>query len=352
MVNASTKQTDLDKITPGCAWLTVNRSCNFRCKGCYAQGTGYNPNHIMNLELAEELLSLIVKLKIKSITIIGGEPTLWPHLADFNNLCKEFGEKTTIVTNAMQFGIDSFWEKYLESPNTKAGISIKAFDKNSLKEIAEVNSFEISEKGLKRAIAHFKSGVSTVYNTINATNITDIAKFAMDCGARHVSISPCTPAFCDGLPNNTYVVEPRMMANHILDIYPKLVEVTGGRVSFSVKFPICLWPKDFVENLVKEGQISTVCQLQHRTGLIFDVDGNLALCNSLFDYPIGKYGENFNDDESLLELMNSKTVIGFYDKLTSYPSTKCIDCEKYDVCAGGCPLFWSLYQPNKLIHGW
>ena len=345
-------QLNHQQAEPKGAWITVNRACNFRCQWCYAQGTNYDASQSMTFELAEHLLTLILSLGIRSVTIIGGEPTLWAPLLDFNKLCDSKKVRTTLVTNAMRFGDDAFWEKYRVAQNSKVGISVKAFDNESLRRVADVRSFEISKKGIERGVATFKCGVSTVYNTTCADSLIDIAKFAMDCGAQHLSISPCTPSFCGDKVDGTYVVHPRTVAQNVLEMYPKLNEVTNGQVLFSMKLPLCLWPKEFIENLAKKNQISTVCQLQHRTGLIFDVDGKLAICNSLFDYAIGKFGEEFIDKESLLSLMNKPATVGLYDKLTSYPSTKCISCEKYDLCAGGCPLFWSLYHPQEIIPGW
>lgn len=349
---ASSGHVNLQQIEPKGAWITVNRACNFRCQWCYAQGTDYDASKSMTFKLAEQLLELIISLGIRSVTIIGGEPTLWEPLLDFNKLCNSKKVRTTLVTNAMRFGNDVFWEKYQTAQNSKVGISIKAFDRESLKSVAGVSSFNLSKKGIKRGVATFKCGVSTVYNTTCTDSLTDIAKFAMDCGAKFLSVSPCTPSFCGENVDDTYVIHPRTVAQNVLEMYPRLDEVTNGQVLFSMKLPLCLWPKEFIENLAKKEQISTVCQLQHRAGLIFDVDGKLAICNSLFDYTIGKFGEEFIDKESILALMNKPTTVGLYDKLTSYPSTKCIGCEKYDLCAGGCPLFWSLYHPQELIPGW
>lgn len=351
-VGMPTSKAGHQQIEPKGAWITVNRACNFRCQWCYAQGTNYDASQSMPFELAESLLTLILSLGIRSVTIIGGEPTLWSPLLDFNKLCNLKKVRTTLVTNAMRFGDDAFWEKYQMAQNSKVGISVKAFDDESLKRVASVSSFGLSKRGLERGIATFKCGVSTVYNTTCADSLIDIAKFFMDCGAKFLSISPCTPSFCGDNVDDTYVIHPRTVAQKVLEMYPKLDEVTNRQVLFSMKLPLCLWPKEFIEELAKKGQISTVCQLQHRTGLIFDVDGKLAICNSLFDYTIGKFGEEFIDKETLLSLMNKPTTVGLYDKLTSYPSTKCIGCERYDLCAGGCPLFWSLYHPQEIIPGW
>ena len=345
------REQGLQKKIPTCAWITVNRACNFRCNGCYAKSTGYGKNQDLSMKLAEDIVSLVADLGINNITVIGGEPTLWKDLVDFNKLCKEKNIKTTIVTNAMRFGDDVFWQNYLETPNTKAGISIKAFDKRSLKDVAKVDSFKLVKKGIERAIAHFQCGVSTVYTTTMAKSFLDIAKFAMDCGAKGLGVSPCTPGLCNGEADGTFVVEPKNTVRHIVRTYPELNEVTGGKIIFTMKLPLCIWPEEFIETLVERNQIRSVCQLQHRSGIVFDVNGQVILCNSLFDYPIGKYGLDFNDKDSLIQLMNSKETIEAYDRLTSYPSKKCINCSRYEVCAGGCPLYWTLFDPDQIIPG-
>ena len=338
-----------NEIIPRSAWITVNRACNFRCSGCYAKNTGYGLKQSMSFELSKKIANLVSSLGISRITIIGGEPTLWNNLSNFNKFCIDKGLQTRIVTNAMRFGDDNFWLDYTKSPNTRAGVSIKAFDKKSLKDITGIDSFEFVKKGLQRAISHFKCGVSTVYSTTSASHILNITKFAMDCGAKSISISPCTPRFCNGKVDGAYVVEPVAMTKHLIKIYPKLVEITNGNIVFLMKLPLCLWPDDFVKNLIEENQINTICQLQHRSGIIFDVDGKLMLCNSLFDYPVGKYGVDFFNKKSLIALLNNRKTLDVYDRLTSYPSKKCMNCNRYDVCAGGCPLFLALFDPESLI---
>lgn len=340
------------RINPQCVWFTVNRGCNFRCKWCYAQDTKYNASEEISIELAKELIFLIKGLKINRITIIGGEPTLWSKLLIFNKICIEEKIKTTLVTNAMRFGINGFWKKYQQYPNTKIGISIKAFDEKSMLSMAGISNFEISKKGLERVISFFKCGVSTVYNTVSSDYLIDIARFAKKCGAKSLSISLCTPAICSDSINSNFVVDPHKTVSDIVNFYPELEKITNGWLTFSMKLPLCLWPKDFIEKLVEKNQISTVCQLQQRSGLIFGTNGDLFVCNSLFDFPIGKYGNDFVDKNTLLEFLNSEEVVKIYDKLTSYPSQKCIKCPKYNFCGGGCPLFWSTYNPEKIIPGW
>ena len=153
-------------IKPSVAWLTVNRKCNFRCQWCYAEGTKYGPEDDMSIEKALELVRMLTELGVKDVVIIGGEPTLWPHLSKLNSYCRENGIETSIVTNAARFGDDKYWNNYLKNPCDYAGISIKGGTPEQLLSVAKVKNFELVEKGISRAVEYYNTGVSSVYNSL------------------------------------------------------------------------------------------------------------------------------------------------------------------------------------------
>jgi radical SAM protein with 4Fe4S-binding SPASM domain len=77
----------------------------------------------------------------------------------------------------------------------------------------------------------------------------------------------------------------------------------------------------------------------------------MAICNGLTDYPIGRFGKDFTDLSSLLETLNTLAVTKIYDRITSYPSQKCKDCNRWEFCGGGCLLTWMAYKPEDVIVG-
>lgn len=60
-------------------WLTVNRRCNLRCGWCYARDTDYKSKD-MSLDLAEKLINFFKELAVTQTVVLGGEPTVYPHL--------------------------------------------------------------------------------------------------------------------------------------------------------------------------------------------------------------------------------------------------------------------------------
>ena len=58
--------------------LSPTFRCNLRCKGCYTLVYGMKPE--LPFEVADRLLSECEELGICFVTILGGEPLVYPHL--------------------------------------------------------------------------------------------------------------------------------------------------------------------------------------------------------------------------------------------------------------------------------
>ncbi len=105
-----------------------------------------------------------------------------------------------------------------------------------------------------------------------------------------------------------------------------------------------------LNGLIKEAfEFRAIISLQERKGLIFNTDGSAVMCNALFDHPIGKYGDDFADPQSLLTFLDSEKIGNLYNRMTCYPSVECIRCDWYNYCGGGCPLRWTVYKPDQLV---
>ena len=217
-----------------------------RCGWCYGQGTGYGAKDNMTLELAQALIAIMAELQVRQVTVIGGEPTLWPHLPEFNRMCRQAGCRTTLVTNALRFGDDEFWERYLASPSNAAGISIKGHDACSILQLTGTRDFAALVTGLRRATGFHKCGVSVVHSLASRGKLPDLARFALDCGAISLSVSLCTPAITEEGINRSWVPDPMDTISDILACYPELERIMKGKLTFSLKLPLCLCPKEFV----------------------------------------------------------------------------------------------------------
>lgn len=353
MKNGEDKAPSQLLVEPKTGWITVNRECNMRCAFCYAKGTGYDKSDEITLEFAITLVDSMKETGVKKVILIGGEPTLWNGLFAFNSYAKSIGISTTLVTNGTRFSVDKFWHQYLDSPCDHTSLSIKAYDEESYKCVTGRSNFAQTKLGISRVLSlNISANASVVYTGEDVSELLNLAKFARECGATGLTISPGTPAYVGGRPESGKVSHPQLFVDRFVECYESVQEIFNGKISLSVKLPLCMWPRDFILNMIAKDQIYSTCQLQHRSGIIFDTHGSLLSCNSLPDHPIGKWGDHFEDSNSLGKHLKSDSVTKFYDKMNSYASEKCVSCSMKKKCGGGCPLFYGAFPADDLVKGW
>jgi radical SAM protein with 4Fe4S-binding SPASM domain len=303
----------------------------------------------MSKSLAERLVRIIHEIGIRSIIVIGGEPTLWKHLLWLNQFCKKMGIKTSLVTNGLRFANDRFWKLYQKSPNDRLGISLKAGNPEQLVLVAKSKKFQETKIGITRVAGQYSSSFGITYNVFYRQNLAEIVRLAVECSPRPVKIDFCTPIFVANQPISRFMVDPTDIVTDIVSQYEELSEITKDNISLEINTPLCLWPKDFLDTLIQKGRVSTVCQLIREEGIIFGTDGKVQMCNALFEYPIGMLDVDYKDAETLIDLWNSERTHLYYQQMRRYPSKKCINCGRYDICGGGCPLRWTSTDPDTII---
>lgn len=335
---------------PKVAWITVNRACNLRCQWCYGTSSDFSSEFDMDYEIAKNIVLLLKDTGVKTIVLIGGEPTLWKDLFKFNDLCNNLSIRTNLVTNAYKFHSEHFWLEYQKHPNTRIEPSLKAFDEHSNLLITKRKDFKSTKAGIQRVTDKYKSQVSIVYSTLVENSLLKMVSVAVDLGAFSVRVGVCTPMSINGRFIAPFTVPYDKMVLEISNNYEEMVEITKGKLSFTLNTPLCIWPKNFVQDIIEHKRISSGgCQFQNRSGIVFDTDGKVILCNSMFEYPIGKYGVDFNDGKSFLAILNGEKVDRIYKHITSYPSRECIGCELFQRCRGGCPIMWTVYNPHRVV---
>ena len=333
----------------GGSWLTVNRKCNLRCGWCYSEGSGFI-NNDMPLDLAIILTRLLRGINVKKIIVIGGEPTLWKPLFQYNDFCKQEGLETVLITNGLIFASDRFFEQYQEHPCGSLGLSMKGGTAEEYAAAAKLKNFRLIEKSFVRIAENFNKFVNVTFNSFYADrpdSLINIAKFASDCGFKGLKFEFCTTTFVDGQKISKYMVHPHRT---VVEIMKHLAEMRKYlEVRFEMNLPFCIWPKEFIDEFKSEGLLISACHVMRNEGVIFDTDGKTMICNALFDYPTGQYGKDFNDADSYMKFRQSTEIQSYYDRIIALPSKSCIDCPMYKECGGGCPLLWFIFRPDDII---
>ncbi len=303
----------------------------------------------MTLELAMRLIDLLVQVGVRNVIFIGGEPTLWHPLFQAKEYVKKNGMTASLITNGSHCGTKRFLDAVIHSPFDSITISVKAGNPEQYKDLTGRDAYADVMRGIQNLNDRGMScQVSITLNSFIVHNLTEVVSRAIDAGAKQISIEFCNPVF--GINGSQdFVLTPRETIKCVMNHYSDLDRVTGGKLTIQQSTPFCLWPKDFLDVLIKKGQLMSGCHVMRREGIIFDPSGKLIPCNTLYQCELGQYGIDFKDKNSFLEYMRSEDMKKFYDKLTAYPSRNCIGCEDSDSCGGGCPLSWFILNPEQVI---
>ena len=332
---------------PRIAWLTVNRACNFRCPWCYSQPVGYAAADTLPVELGKRIIEIAKDIGVEHIKFIGGESTIYDGLSELNSTCKDSGITTCLVTNACRFGDDAYWMKYLRNPCDEAGISVKGASAENFKIIGAKNLYSQTSLGIKRALEYYQCGVSTVLNdVIGVDGLKNIARKCKDWGATSFSVSLCNPLNENGSVEEGNATNLQWLIDEVVALHPFLDKLYGGRVNFELYLPLCLLPRDFLNVVLAKGQALTICNVHDRSGLVFNTNGNVLICNELASGVVARYGEDFTDARSLLYHLNGAKTVGNYRELLRYPSAECSICSKNAICKGGCLVNWLTVNPS------
>lgn len=332
-------------------WLTLNRECNFRCKWCYGESSDYKANDNMSFEQASGIIDLAYQIGVDSVTLIGGEPTLWKPLLKLVSYCKKKNIKVGIVTNACIFSNDDYWKSYQENPCDSIGISIKGVTNKHFKEfVGRERLLEPTILGISRALCFYENaGVSTFMSSITSNeDILDIATVARKLGAKSFMISPSIVTLSDDNISCDYTMDPCVAAEKIINLYPQLNDLYGGEITIESSLPLCVWPAGFVELLLSRNQLTGPCHVHDRSGLVFDTNGGVLPCNSMLNFYIIENMNSFKDGQFLLDSINSQVIREIYENILRLPHDSCSKCRLKDRCRGGCILNWTSFDPDLI----
>ncbi len=109
------------------AWLSVTYACNSKCQWCYASSNTYEKmkGKALSKERIPGIINLISDLKIPRVILIGGEPTVYPHLEDTVRALNDKGILPNLVTNGRKFKDKDFTKRLFNAGLRSAGFSIE-----------------------------------------------------------------------------------------------------------------------------------------------------------------------------------------------------------------------------------
>ncbi len=329
-------------------WLTLNRSCQLRCEWCYAETCGFNKKDDLALSLGYQIIDFCKNLGIKSCTLLGGEPLIYPNLLKILSYLEKSGIRTGIVTNGIALADKEKID--LLSPYV-AGItvSLKAANKISFKKITKAPLFDKAARGIKNlSESSIPNNVSVLLSLPLLDETEEMITTAFKMGAKTVQVDTCNPTITELSVINKTSPSPETITRRILEINTRTKNLSGN-VIFSIRTPFCAFPNDFIQELKEEDRLVSGCQLHRHDGLIFDPHGNVLACNLMSDSPLGKFGKDFTNKKSFLKFWTKGTICEFFEETKRLPSESCKDCTDFAECCGGCTIKWLYFDPKKYI---
>lgn len=99
---------DMRQIELRLAWIEITDACNLKCVHCYEGETHVKMNDSLCLAEWKKIIDQLVELKIKTIIVIGGEPTCYKHVGEILKYISKFDVKSTLFTNATNISDELF----------------------------------------------------------------------------------------------------------------------------------------------------------------------------------------------------------------------------------------------------
>lgn len=336
-------------------WLITNYSCNNRCQWCYTQPRNYNPT-IMPVFYAKEVMEEMKRIGAKKCTLIGGEPTLYPHFFSLVQYGRRLNLFMKVVTNGRLLSDLGFVKKLKKSGVSLVAISIHGANLRTQNLITRTESYHETVTSIKNCLKEKINFLTlTTLNKLNQNEIYKIGKSLSQLGVKSIVFNLACPSVGEVVSAKS-VLPPDKLAQIIQDNYFKFKK-KGIKVGFYATIPLCLYNRKLLTKMIEENYLIPLaqggCNVYSASGLVFDPWGNIIpCCKQTKTILINTKDENdrFIYKDRFEEVWK-RIRKNFGKRAWQYPSKKCTFCGYRKNCIGGCPLFWGCFNPFDYVKG-
>lgn len=319
------------------AWLTTNRNCNNNCSWCYARNTLSNTAR-MDFEKAKIAVDELKRRGVSKVVLIGGEPTIYPYFCELVEYISKQNINVSVASNGRKFADMDFAKAVQAAGIHGVDISIKATTE-------EAYYAGTHAHGLREMIEGYhnlkKLGVrvsaSYVVVSDDPRQFDELVDFLEREDITSVFIQFVKPTL--SMTTQDKILPLDKMGKFVTYIYNRMKNSTV-KYSLEISFPICLIEDDIWGKLVTEGLVTNCCHVPRGTGINLDESFRVIPCNHFAEFPFDDKPIDFLNPEKLDELYESATVREFRNLVRTYPAEKCVTCDRWNICGGGCFTRW------------
>lgn len=307
--------------------LETNKSCNLRCRYCYAR-SGKDLTKAADFNILKRIISEAKELGIKSVVVIGGgEPTLYSEFRELITYIDSLGIVPVIFSNTVLMTEEL--AKFLYEHNASVMGKLDSLKPETQDYLAgRKGAFQDIKKGLENLLkagfsepaepGKLRLGVSFVSNKMNLGEIEDIWHFC-----RQNNIFPNMEILTPTGRANDELEDKLLTSEEIKEYKLKLLEIDRKYYGYD-------W--------LPYTPITASGCLQHLYSLYISIEGNVRPCapTKLDEHPVlkidGEYPYNVNK-MSLRNIYNSDlfTYVRNIDKVLE---GRCGNCEHKEECIG------------------
>lgn len=325
-------------------WITVNKTCNLKCRWCYLNHSFEDSSNDLKLEDAYRVVDMVKELGVKAVTITGGEPLCYNGLLSLISYLKKKEVEVSLNTNGIGLYERSTVQRLKECGLDYVNISLKGWDEASY----FINTTQFGFDKVLCAVKNVKAEklrliISIVLTNNMVCNLIEVVKEMISKGGSFFYFS-----FDYSIDNFKNIKQYMITIEQFQKCYEKLNVITQGKFVLHTVFPLCIFRQEFIERLIYRNQLIYGCQMLNASGVIFDNNANLIPCNALPDVSMGIYKKDFFEYDSLNKYINSRRIQNFYKKVNRVPSIHCLKCYLYNKCRGGCLIQWLVYDYKTL----
>ncbi|TSC91111.1 MAG: molybdenum cofactor biosynthesis enzyme [Parcubacteria group bacterium Licking1014_17] len=336
---------------PRVMWLSIVDYCNNRCLWCYEQCNEVL-GRSMSLDLVKRICNAMRSVGVKKCIVIGGEPTLHPNFFEVLSEIKECGFTISLVTNGRLISKHEIAEKLSQTRPDFLTISIHGWSPESYCRLTKSkNGFSEVAEGMTLLRKHgVKFEVNITLSKLTAGLTEEILSFLEANNIKHAGFNLASPSVSAQKTVAEFVPTMQELASQAVSVFKGCLS-RGIRPSFLLTLPFCLFGDEELSEFFKARAVISGCQLLSGSGIVFQADGSISLCNHLLDFKIAnpqQTRELLASEGNFLEFWNAEKLCEIRKQANCFRSPVCSKCSQWGICGAGCMVRWAHHSLSEV----
>lgn len=329
--------------------IVLTYGCNLKCSFCYAAAEVFDKPGIMKPVEAMRSMEFMASVGIKTVTLLGGEPTLYKGLTDVIEYGLELGVTSWIVTNGTRIAETDLGFRLFQSGLKGGCISFHGHTPIEHDTATrQIGSFELAKAALRKALDNGWPLYPMV--TVMERNLETVLPLIEDLrgmGCKTIYINY-------GLPNISQEhniggdAGPMALAKLSEELF-RLQKPLDARFIFNReknKIPLCHFDYDTLKDMFADEIIGTGCEAVQGNTIVVEPGGSALGCSHWVEHPLLSIYEDFEKlklrtPEEFWDIWTNGPPAEYRKSISDYPYEKCGDCgwRKSGMCYGGCKIW-------------